>query len=264
MHDSVLVDRDDRGVARITMHRPERHNAFDAAMIGGLEAAVERLESDPSIRAIVLTGSGPSFCSGADLAHMRSMLVSTEQANFEDALALAKLLHRLAECDRPLIARVNGNAFGGAIGLVACADIAVAVEGARFALSEVRLGLVPATISPFVVDAIGARQTRRLTLTGERFDAGAAREFGLVHVVATAQELDTEVDRQIAYVLAGAPHAQQEAKRLYRRLRGLDRRARDERELYTARLLAQLRVGEEAQEGMSAFLEKREPRWSRS
>ena len=262
MHESVIVERDDRGVARVTMHRPERHNAFDAEMIRALDAAIERLESAPQVRAIVLTGSGASFCSGADLGHMRSMLASTEQANFDDALALAKLLCRLADCDRPLIARVNGNAFGGAIGLIACSDIAVAVDDARFALSEVRLGLIPATISPFVIDAIGTRQARRLTLTGERFDAATARELGLVHVVASAAELDEQLDRQLACVLAGAPRAQQEAKRLYRRLRGLDRRTRDERELYTARLLAQIRVGAEAQEGMSAFLEKRKPQWS--
>ncbi|HSN71220.1 MAG TPA: enoyl-CoA hydratase-related protein [Steroidobacteraceae bacterium] len=264
MTDSVLVSTDERGIALVTMHRPERHNAFDGAMIRALDAAVAEFENDARVRVIVLTGSGKSFCSGADLGHMSAMLQATEQANYEDALGLARLLRRLAECDKPLIARVNGNAFGGAVGLIACADVTIAVTSAQFALSEVRLGLVPATISPYVVDAIGARAAKRLTLTGERFGTDVALGLGLVHVAAEPDRLDETVEAQIGLLLAGGPLAQAEAKRLFRRLCGLDARAAGAQEIETARLLARIRVGDEAQEGMAAFLGKRKPHWSRS
>ena len=263
MNDSVRLDIDDRGVARVTMHRPDRHNAFDAAMIAALDTTFTSLEAADDIRVIVLTGSGPTFCSGADLTQMRAMLGATEHENYEDALRLARLLRRLADLGKPFVARINGNAFGGAIGLIACADIAVATTTARLALSEIRLGLVPATISPYVLEAIGKRAMQRLTLTGERFTSEAAAALGLVHVVVEPAELDAAVEQQIGWLLAGAPGAQREAKRLLRRLRGVDRSVRDEREIHTARLLAQIRVGAEAQEGMSAFLDKRRPRWMR-
>jgi methylglutaconyl-CoA hydratase len=259
---SVTSSIDARGVATLTLSRPEKHNALDGATTRDLRAALLALESNPEVRVVVLTGAGPSFCAGADIAHMRSMMDATEAQNVDDALLLARCLRTLDELDLPVIARVNGNVFGGGVGLVACADVAIGVAAAKFALTEVRLGIVPAVISPYVVAAIGAREARRLFLTATPFDAADAQRLGLLHFATTPQELDARVAEQIDLILRGGPAALKTAKKLIRRVSPpLDGDALAED---TARLLARLRVSPEGREGLSAFLERRPASWIRS
>lgn len=250
---------DTRGIATLTLNRPEKHNALDGPTIAQLHSALLALKDHAALRAVVLTGSGASFCAGADLAHMKSMLNASEAENQRDARALAQCLRLLNEFDCPILARVNGNTFGGGVGLIACADIAISVEAAQFALSEVRLGLVPATISPYVVAAIGVRQSRRWFATGETFDSTTAHQIGLIHVVSSAEMLDEIVDRQLDLILRAGPIAVREAKRLIRNVAGnfdIDSVVES-----TSQLLARLRVSAEGQEGVSAFLERRKPSW---
>jgi methylglutaconyl-CoA hydratase len=255
----ITTSIDGRGVATLTLNRPDKHNALDGATMQELHAALLALGGNAQVRVVVLTGAGVSFCAGADIAHMRSMMGATEQQNVDDALLLVRCLRTLDELDKPVIARVNGNVFGGGVGLVACADVAIAVESAKFALTEVRLGIVPAAISPYVVAAIGNRDARRLFLTAAPFDASEARSIGLLHFSVTAEEFDAAVATQVDHLLRGGPQALRAAKQLVRRVAGLgDRDALGEE---TARLLARLRVSPEGREGLSAFLEKRKPNW---
>ncbi len=193
----VTTNVDARGVATLTLNRPDKHNALDGTTVQELHAALVALAADARVRVVVVTGAGASFCAGADIAHMRSMMGATEQQNVADALLLARCLRTLDELDKPVIARVNGNVFGGGVGLVACADIAIGVETAKFALTEVRLGIVPAVISPYVVAAIGNRHARRLFLTAAPFEAPEARSIGLLHFTATAEQLDAVVEAQV-------------------------------------------------------------------
>src|SRR5690606_14166227 len=190
----VTLTTDSRGVATLTLDRPDRHNAFDAALIAELTATLLRLNTDNSVRVVVLTGAGKSFSAGADINWMRSMAGVDEAQNFEDSLQLAELMSVLNSLSKPTVARVNGAAIGGGTGLVACCDIAVAGTDAKFAFSEVRLGLVPAVISPYVIAAIGARQARRYFLTAERFSAAEAVRLGLVHACVEADALDNAVN----------------------------------------------------------------------
>lgn len=258
----VITDIDARGVATVTLNRPEKHNAFDAAMIAALTETLRSLDSDRAVRVALLTGAGNSFCAGADLSAMRSVAQASERDNVQDAMQLGELLATLNGLSKPTIARVNGNAFGGGVGLVACCDIALASIDARLALTEIRFGIVPAMISPYVVAAIGARQARRYMLTAESISAEAAQRIGLVHEFASVEALDASVNRVIESLLKGGPEAQREAKELIREVRNLatlDERARHA----TAQRLARLRASEEGQEGLSAFLEKRAARWTR-
>jgi methylglutaconyl-CoA hydratase len=199
-------------VARLCMDRPALHNAFDDALIAGLTAALEGIWRDDAVRVVVLEGSGASFSAGADLNWMRGMAAASEDANREDSLRLAKLMRTLDELPKPTIARVQGAAFGGGVGLVACCDIAIAAEEARFGLTESRLGLLPAVISPYVIAAIGARNARRYFATAEIFDAAEALRIGLLHEVVAADELDAATDRQLALLLKAAPHASAASK----------------------------------------------------
>ena len=259
----ITTTLDARGVATLTLNRPDKHNALDGATVQELHAALTALGADATVRVVVVTGAGASFCAGADIAHMRSMMGATEQQNVDDALLLARCLRTLDELDKPVIARVNGNVYGGGVGLVACADIAIGVETAKFALTEVRLGIVPAVISPYVVAAIGNRHARRLFLTATPFDAIEARSIALLHFTATAEQLDATVEAQIEQLLRGGPEALRAAKKLVRRMTQLgDREARlDVLSQETAQLLARLRVSPEGREGLSAFLERRKPGW---
>jgi methylglutaconyl-CoA hydratase len=184
----VTSSIDARGVATLTLNRPDKHNALDGTTMRELHAALVAINGNAQARVVVLTGAGASFCAGADIAHMRSMMGATEQQNVDDALLLVRCLRALDELDKPVIARVNGNVFGGGVGLVACADIAIAAETAKFALTEVRLGIVPAAISPYVVAAISNRNARRLFLTAAPFDALEARGLGLLHFTASAEQ----------------------------------------------------------------------------
>ncbi|NLG76280.1 MAG: enoyl-CoA hydratase/isomerase family protein [Xanthomonadaceae bacterium] len=257
---AVLSSLSSRGVLTLTLNRPDRHNALNPGLLTALHAALLDAERDSQVRTIVLTGAGASFCAGADIEHMRSTRDLSEEANLEDARLLAQCLRALDEVDRPLIARVNGNAFGGGIGLIACADVAIGTMTAKFALTEVRLGLVPATISPYVIRAIGTRQARRLFLTAARFEAPEARAIGLLHDTVAASQLDETVEAYLESLLQGGPNALREAKRLIR----IVEEASDREMLLeeTSRLLAKLRAGGEAKEGLSAFLEKRKAGWT--
>jgi methylglutaconyl-CoA hydratase len=254
----VLCEVDARGVATLTLARPQRHNAFDAPLIAELHATLTGLAARRP-RLLLLRAQGRSFCAGADLDEMAAMASAAPEQNLAAALALARMLQALDEFPAPTVACVQGNAFGGGVGLVACCDVAVCVEGARFALTEVRLGLVPATISPHVVAAIGARAARRWFLSGEAFDARAAREAGLVHEVVAADALESALAALVEALLAGGPAAQQEAKDLIREVAGRAPDAALRRS--TSHRLARLRASREGQEGVAAFLEKRAPDW---
>ncbi len=248
-------------VATLSLNRPELHNAFDAGLIQALTEALEAVGNDPSVRAVVLAGNGASFSAGADLQWMRAMASASQEENRIDALALARLMRTLDELPKPTIARVQGASFGGGVGLVACCDIAIAAEGARFGLTESRLGLLPAVISPYVIAAIGPRQARRWFATGEHFEAATALQIGLVHQVVAADALDAAVQAQLALLAKAGPVAAASAKILVREVcaavgdrDGLDRA--------NAGLIAALRASDEGKEGLSAFLEKRAPSWA--
>lgn len=263
MAENVLLEMDARGVATLTLNRPQVHNAFDDSLVRRLTELLVELKSRPGVRAVVLTGAGRSFSAGADVHWMRSMAACDEEQNFEDALQLADLMSLLNSLSLPTIARVNGHAYGGGVGLVACCDIAIASSEARFALSEVRLGLVPAVISPYVIAAIGERHARRLFLSGEVIDARLARHIGLVHEVSAPDELDALLEQQLGMLLKGGPHALRESKELIYTVEGGGISADDALKRRTAEIIAQLRVSEEGQEGLAAFLEKRPPEWAR-
>jgi methylglutaconyl-CoA hydratase len=260
MTDSILSER--RGaVAWLTLNRPQIHNAFDDELIAALTDALAQADADPAVRAVVLSGNGSCFSAGADLNWMRGMAGASEQENREDSLRLARLMRNLQFLSKPTIARVNGAAYGGGVGLVACCDIAVGVDTAKFALSEVKLGLVPAVISPYVIAAIGLREARRLFITGEVFDAAVAARIGLLHAVVSAAELDEAIERQLYLLAKAGPLAQREAKRLALRIGGADPAQAERIDTANAELIARLRVSAEGQHGLSAFLDKRAPAW---
>jgi methylglutaconyl-CoA hydratase len=244
-------------VARLILNRPERHNAFDEALIEELTQAIDEAENDPSVRVLVLAANGKSFSAGADLDWMRRMAAYSEEENLADANRLALLLQRLNFIPKPTVAAVQGAALGGGVGLVAACDIAVGAAQSVFGLTEVRIGLIPATIGPYVVQAIGERAARRYFLTGERFGAATARELGLLHEV--AEDLEAAVARHVEALLLGGPQALAATKKLIRRVgRGPINAAMIED---TAARIARARAGGEAREGIAAFFEKRKPNW---
>jgi methylglutaconyl-CoA hydratase len=260
MTDSVLYER--RGAtAWVTLNRPQVHNAFDDGLIAALTDAFEQAAADPSVRNVVLTGNGSCFSAGADLHWMRGMASASEADNRNDSLRLARLMRTLQFLSKPTIARVNGAAYGGGVGLVACCDIAIGVDTAKFALSEVKLGLVPAVISPYVIAAIGLREARRLFITGEVFDGATAARIGLLHAAVSASELDEAIERQIYLLAKAGPIAQSEAKQLALRVGGNEAAQAERVDAANAELIARLRISEEGQHGLAAFLEKRAPRW---
>ncbi|HET7177005.1 MAG TPA: enoyl-CoA hydratase/isomerase family protein [Gammaproteobacteria bacterium] len=258
MADSVLLNIDHHGVATLTLNREEKHNAFDDAIIAELTAKLKQVEADPAVRVVVLTAVGKTFSAGGDLGWMRSMAQYSEKQNLEDALKLAELMEVLDGLSKPTIARVNGPAYGGGVGLVACCDVAIANQSAKFALTEVRLGLVPSVISPYVIAAIGVREARRYFLTAEPIEAQEALRIGLVHQVVTPDILDETVGIVVTALLKAGPEALKCAKKLVMEQSGAAARASKKR---TAELIAKLRVSAEGQEGLSAFLEKRNPKW---
>ncbi|MDO5505485.1 MAG: enoyl-CoA hydratase-related protein [Pseudoxanthomonas suwonensis] len=259
MTDSMLLLRDGP-VARLRLTRPALHNAFDAELIERLTGALQDIGTDATVRVLVLEAEGTSFSAGADLNWMRSMASASEEDNRIDSLALARLMRTLDELPKPSIARVHGAAFGGGVGLVACCDIAIGVPEAKFGLTESRLGLLPAVISPYVVHAIGARQARRYFATAAIFDAAEALRIGLLHEVVPAEQLDHAVQREIDLLLKAGPLAAAGAKSLVRSvLAHANGQLHDEE---NAALIARLRVSAEGQEGLSAFLDKRKPVWN--
>ncbi len=257
---SLAVDIRDR-IATLTLDRPSVHNAFDEALIADLTGALAKLDADRAVRAVVLTGRGATFSAGADLNWMRGMAAASEAENLADSLRLAELMRTLSFLSKPTIARVNGSAYGGGVGLVACCDIAIGVEGAKFSLSEVKLGLVPAVISPYVVCAIGPRQARRLFLTAEVIDAREAERIGLLHQCVAPGDLDEAVERQLHWLGKGGPIAQHEAKSLALRMAGMTPAQAERTDADNAALIARLRVSPEGQEGLGAFLAKRPAGW---
>lgn len=253
----VMHKRPD-GLARITLDRPEKHNAFTADTIVGLTKAFQTLGSDPDVRAILLDGNGPSFCAGADAGWMRAQANAPDADNRADAMRLSDMLATLNECPKTVICIAHGNVFGGGVGLVACADLVVVVPGAQFRLSEVRLGLTPATISPFLVAKIGQSQARRFFLTAESFGAEAAVAMGLAHVI--CEDPLAQAEAWFANLLNGAPGALGDAKSLIRDVsdRPISFSLRSE----TADRIAERRASAEGREGLSAFLDKRKPEWA--
>jgi methylglutaconyl-CoA hydratase len=250
---------DDGAVTTVALSRPDSHNALNAELVGELTRCFEGISDDESVRVVVLVGEGRSFCAGADIGYMRETAAFSYEENLEDAKRLAMMYWTIDECPKPLVARVQGAAMGGGAGLVAVADVAVADAEARFAFSEVRLGIAPASISHFVVRKVGASHARSLFVTGERFDAERAREIGLVHNVAARNGLDAAVDVKVGELLRGGPFAQATIKALLRRLETTEPM---EAPGLSSRVISELRTGEEGQEGLAAFLEKRDPRWS--
>jgi methylglutaconyl-CoA hydratase len=246
-------------VATVTLNRPEVHNAFDDHLIHELTHALSDLARDPGVRVVVLAGSGRNFSAGADLNWMKRMAGYSEADNLRDAIAMAGLMRALAGLPKPTIARVQGAAFGGGVGLVACCDIGVAAEEASFSLSEARLGLIPAVISPYVIRAIGRRAAQRYFLSAEKFSAREALRIGLVHEVVAAEHLSSTVTTIAAELLKSGPHAVAAAKRLI--VDVADSRLDDALVEETARRIAAIRVSPEGREGIAAFLEKRKPGW---
>lgn len=256
-YSSLRIDRDDRGVAVVTMDRAAVRNAFDATLIDELHRAAEALGGDDEVRVVVLTGAGQVFSAGADLTWMGSMKDWSFEENVADSTRMDAMFRTLYDLPKPLIGRVNGHALGGGTGLAAVCDIAIAADGALFGFTEVVLGLAPAVISPYVVRKVGRSFARAVFVTGERFDARRAQEAGLVHLVVEADGLDAAVAEAVDRCLRAGPNAIAAAKRLPDlALRPLDEATRE-----TVRLIAGLRVSDEGQEGMAAFFDKRPPAW---
>lgn len=243
----------------IGLARPKVHNAFDETLIAELKAAVGAAADAPEVRVIVIHGTGASFCAGADLAWMKRMAAYGHAENLADARALADMLSTIASCPKPTVACVNGAAYGGGVGLIACCDVAIGASDAEFALSEVKLGLIPATISPYVIEAIGARQARRYFLTAERFEAAEAYRLGLVHDIVPILQLDDRINEVLGTLLLAGPNAQRECKTL---IRAVARKPIDATIIAaTVRHIAAVRASPEGKEGVAAFLAKRSPAW---
>jgi methylglutaconyl-CoA hydratase len=257
---TVLIKATPEGIATIIINRPEKKNAFNQEVIGGLREAFESMHGADHMRVVFIRGAGGSFCAGADLEWMRDSVDWDEADNRDDAYQLARMLKALHDIPVLTVALVEGAAFGGGVGLAAACDVAIAVKGARFAFSEVKLGLIPATISPYVIEAIGARRARSLFSTGRVFDADFAEEIGLVQeVVADSAALNALAQGLAREALSAAPQAARDSKRLVDAVRG--RTIDDGLMKETAQLIAKQRTGAEGQDGVRAFLEKRKPGW---
>ncbi len=257
---TLLMAKDERGVCTLTLNRPEKHNAFDDALIAELTARLESLAEDAEVRIVVLTGAGDSFSAGADLTWMQSMIQYDMDTNCHDAMRLAGLMRALYNLPKPTVARVNGGAFGGGLGLIACCDIAVGLAEAKFGFTESTLGIAPAVIAPFVISAIGARQAKRLFLTGEIFSGWEAQQLGLLARAVAPAELDEAVEREIKLLLRAGAQAQKACKELVHYVANIQ----DHVDFYTSHVIAELRVSDEGQEGLRSFIEKRPPAWRKS
>ncbi len=259
MYNNIITETD-LGVGIITLNRPERHNAFDDALIAELSDAIDRMAADPVVRVLVISSTGKSFCAGADLNWMKRAAAYGNEENMRDSRALAEMLRKLAQCPKPTMARIQGPAYGGGVGLVACCDVAIATFDAQFSLTEVKLGLIPAVISPHVIAAIGERYARRYMLTAERFSAAEAYRIGLLHEIVTdVAALDEAVGEIVDALLNNGPRALAECKQLITAVawKPLSPQVIED----TAQRITRLRASEEGREGMNAFLEKRKPNW---
>ncbi|RAU38491.1 MULTISPECIES: gamma-carboxygeranoyl-CoA hydratase [unclassified Pseudomonas] len=257
--DTLELEHDPRGFATLWLNRPEKNNAFDAQMIRELIIALDRLQNDSRLRFLVLRGRGRHFSTGADLAWMQESANLDFNTNLGDARELGELMYNLAKLKLPSLAVVQGAAYGGALGLVSCCDMAIGADDAQFCLSEVKIGLAPAVISPFVTQAIGPRHARRYALTGERFNGLRATEIGLLAASYPLAELDRRVDEWVTNLLANSPQAMRVSKELLREVG--DGELSPALRRYCENTIARIRVSAEGQEGLQAFLNKREPRW---
>ncbi len=253
---AILLELSEQ-IAHLTMNRPALHNAFDAALIAELTEAIDSLSRDASVRVIVLSGAGASFSAGADLNWMRAQQGASQSDNVQDARNLSQLMRTLAFCSKPTIAKVNGQAFGGGVGLIACCDIAISVNSVKFGLTESKLGLAPAVISPYVIAAIGQRQALRYFQTAEVFTAERALSMGLLHEICETDALDDCVNRQLKFLKSAGPNAVKACKQLVQRVANRSIESQMLLDEENAQLIARLRVSPEGQEGLSAFLEKR-------
>ncbi len=256
---TIELERSAQGFATLWLNRPEKHNAFNAEMIRELVLAIDQVQADPSLRFLLLRGRGRHFCTGADLAWMRQCAALDFEANLSDARQLGQLMYSLYHLKLPTLAVVQGAAFGGALGLIAACDMAIGASSAEFSLSEVRIGLAPAVISPLLFKAIGERATRRYALTGERFSAEKAGELGLLSDIYADEELDERLGGWTDNLLRNGPHAMRACKDLLRETASASLSPALRR--YTENAIAQIRVSPEGQEGLNAFLEKRRPAW---
>jgi len=259
MSEKVLLHIDGQGNATVTLNRPEVHNAFDPELVAALTTTLEQLDGQSKVRAVVVRGAGKSFCAGADIEHMKQSAGYSSEQNFEVARQSARMFHTLYALSKPSVACVHGAVRGGGCGLVAACDIAIAARDATFRFSEVKIGVIPAMISPYVIAAIGERMAHRYMLTGEAFDADEARRIGLVHEVAAADELEATVNALLAQLHSSGPNAVSAIKQLIPVSAHAPIGAAIVEE--TARRIAAIRATPEAQEGLSAFLEKRKPSW---
>ncbi len=255
---TVKFDKDG-GIARVTFCRPKIHNAFNDTVIREMQQVFDEIARDDSLRVVILTGEGKSFCAGADLNWMRSVVTQSFEQNLAESNALADLFHSMYTCRRPIIGRINGAAIGGGTGFVAVCDMAIAARSAVFSFSEVKIGVVPACIGPYVIKKIGEGKTRELFITGERMSAERAHEVGLVNKVVNDDQLDAEVEKLTRSVLTSGPEAVAMAKRLTGEVPSM---TPEQFKPFTAEMIARLRISEEGQEGMDAFLNKRKPRWA--
>jgi methylglutaconyl-CoA hydratase len=258
MPETIRIETDARGVATLTLNRPDKHNALNEAMIAELTQAAADLGADPAVRVVVLTGEGASFCAGGDLGWMQRQIAADREQRMVQATRLARMLDALNRLPKPLIGRVNGQAFGGGLGMMSVCDAAVGVEGAKFGFTEVRLGLIPATISPFVVARMGEANARRVFFSARLFESEEAARLGLLAKVVPQAELDEAVEAEVKPYLAAAPEAVAASKDL---LRSLGMRIDGAVEAETARRLADAWETESASEGIAAFFEKRRPNW---
>jgi methylglutaconyl-CoA hydratase len=258
-YETLKVDKTPAGIALVWLNRPDVRNAFNETMIAELTAAFRALDADAEVRAIILAGHGKAFCAGADLNWMKKMAGYTYEQNYEDALGLANMLHAIHSVKKPTIARVHGAAFAGGMGLVAACDIAVAAQSAEFCLSEVKLGLVPATISPYVIAAMGERAAYRYMLSAEPFPAAEAYRIGFVQEIAQDEELDGIINQLLGHLVVGSPAAHAATKDLLRAVAG--QRLGPDLIKDTATRIAAARASDDGKEGIRSFLEKRKPAW---
>lgn len=260
MYQTIGIDTDARGVATLTLARPDKHNALSAAMIAELTAAAARLGRDPAVRVVVLTGAGASFCAGGDLDWMRAQMAADGATRARAATGLARMLQAINTCPKPVIGRVQGNAFGGGVGMMAVCDVAIGVAGARFGLTETRLGLIPATIGPYVLARMGEAMARRVFMSARAFEAGEAVRLGLLAAAVAPEDLDAAIEAEVAPYLDCAPGAVAAAKALARRFGApID----DATIAETIDALVRRWESPEAAEGIAAFFEKRKPGWSK-
>jgi methylglutaconyl-CoA hydratase len=259
---TLTLTVDKKGLATVTMNRPEVHNAFNAEMIAELTQCFRQLNADKSVRVILLQAAGKSFSAGADINWMKGMVSATQEENKKDSENLAALLRTINFCSKTTIAKVNGLAFGGGVGLICCCDMAVAEDNAKFGLTEAKLGLVAAVISPYVIDAIGMRKARRYLQTAEIFDASQAQAMGILSECVDSDDLDSKVDEIILALSSTGPNAKEISKKLVMSVVGRTLPQQKKIDEYTTQVIAAVRVSEEGQTGLKAFLDKQKPNWT--